>query len=58
MSDKNELPAWDLSDLYKSIDDCNIKTDIAKVKSLSASFATDYKGKVMSLGADDFLASI
>ena len=49
MSNKNELPAWDLSDLYKGIDDCNVQKDISKVKSLSASFASDYKGKVTSL---------
>ena len=58
MSNKNELPAWDLSDLYKGIDDCNVQKDISKVKSLSASFASDYKGKVTSLSAEDFLSSI
>lgn len=58
MNNQQELPAWDLSDLYKGIDDNNVQTDIAKVKSLSASFAADYKSKVLSLSADDFLASV
>ena len=31
---KNELPGWDLSDLYASIDDPKVKADIAHIKEL------------------------
>lgn len=37
---KNELPGWDLSDLYASIDDPKVKADIAHIKELSASFGS------------------
>ena len=59
MSQKqNNLPAWDLSDLYKSIDDPKVKTDIKKLGQLAQSFAADYKGKIGKLTADEFLQSI
>ena len=58
MSNKKELPAWDLSDLYQGIDDIKVQTDITKVKDLSVAFADDYKGKVATLNTQEFLKSI
>lgn len=51
---KNNLPAWDLSDLYKGMDDPRFKTDLAKFEKDSQAFAKKYKGKLASLGAYDF----
>lgn len=55
---KNELPGWDLSDLYASIDDPKVKADIAHIKKLSASFARDYKGRISGLDEAAFLESV
>ena len=55
---QNNLPAWDLGDLYKSIDDPKVNADIRKLGKLSQSFAKDYKGKISKLTADEFLQSI
>ena len=51
MSKKNELPAWDLSDLYKGIKDPQIKKDLAEYKKKASDFAKKYKGKLASLDA-------
>lgn len=50
------LPAWDLSDLYKSIDDKQVKTDLEKYRKGVAAFAKKYKGKLETLDADAMLA--
>ena len=51
---KNELPSWDLSDLYKSIDDKQIEKDLAEYKKSAISFAKKYKGKLEGLNAKQF----
>ena len=40
------LPAWDLSDLYKGIDDPKITKDLNIYKKSAADFAKKYKGKI------------
>ena len=51
MKKKDELPAWDLSDLYKGIDDPQIKKDLAEYKKKAADFAKKYKGKLADMEA-------
>ncbi|MDR2337888.1 MAG: M3 family oligoendopeptidase [Deltaproteobacteria bacterium] len=44
-----KLPGWDLSDLYKSIDDPQIEKDLAEYKELNLEFAKRYKDKIALL---------
>ena len=55
---ENNLPAWDLSDLYKGINDPKIETDLSRCKNMAEDFARDYKGKLASLSAEDFAAAL
>lgn len=55
---KEQLPAWNLSDLYQSIDDPQIKKDLEKYRKLSLSFSRKYKGKLAGLTADEFLKAL
>lgn len=45
---------WDLSDLYRSTDDPNLKRDRKKVVELSKAFANRYRGTVASLTPVEF----
>ena len=53
-----ELPTWDLSEIYKDIDDPNIESDIIKIKKLSQDFSNKWKGKIKNLNASNFLDCI
>ena len=55
---KNNLSAWDLSDLYKGINDPQINRDLEKYKKNAIAFQRKYKGKLESLSAEDFLAAL
>ena len=37
---KNELPTWDLSDIYKNIKDPKINIDIKNIRELANNFLT------------------
>ncbi len=52
------MPAWDLSDLYKSIDDPQIKKDLETYRKSAVKFAKTYKGRLHELSADEFYAAI
>ena len=54
----NQLPNWDLSEIYKDIKDPNIAKDIKEIKALSDDFLTKWKGKINKLGASDFVICI
>ena len=43
------LPEWDLSDLYKGLDDPAIEADFAACKTEAADFAAAYQGKLEAL---------
>ena len=60
MSSKNsnKLPAWDLSDMYKGIDDPKIGADLEKFRKNALSFAKKYKGKLAGLSAAEFLSAL
>lgn len=49
------LPQWDLTDLYPSEDSKELKSDVAWLEKETASFASDYAGNLASLDADAFL---
>lgn len=49
MKKKDELPAWDLSDLYKGTKDPQIKKDLAEYKKKASDFAKKYKGKLADM---------
>ncbi len=51
---KNELLAWDLSDLYNGIDDKQIEIDMQNYRKSAINFAKKYKGKLESLSAKQF----
>jgi len=51
----NNLPAWDLSDLYDDIKSPKIEKDLEKYRKSSVSFAKKYKGKLANLSAEEFL---
>ena len=58
MKKKNDLPAWDLTDLYCGIDDPKIKRDLEKYRKAALSFALKYKGKLKELSDAQFLELI
>ena len=58
MSNNNNLPAWDLSDMYKGMDDPKINADLEKLKKTAISFAKKYKGKLEKLKAEEFLDAL
>ena len=43
---KNNLPAWDLTDLYQNIKDAAIDEDLLSYKNFCKEFAEKYKGKL------------
>lgn len=51
MTQMTALPAWDLSDLYKGVDDPKIDADLAKALADAKTFAEKYRGKVAGLQA-------
>lgn len=55
---KNKLPGWDLSDLYKGIDDPQIAEDLETYRVSAEKFAADYKGRLAELSAEEFFAAI
>ena len=56
---KNEnLPAWDLSDLYRGIDDPQIAADLESYKNFCAAFADRYRGKLSALDGGAFAAAL
>ncbi len=48
------LPAWDLSDLYSGIDDPQIEKDLERYRRENEAFAAKYKGKLAGLSAAEF----
>jgi oligoendopeptidase F len=50
-NDLGNLPEWDLADLYASLDDPRIKSDLAKAEAECIAFEKDYKGRLTELAA-------
>ncbi len=53
-----EEVAWDLSDLYSSVDDPRIESDVAEAETAAATFRDRYYGKVASLSAAELAEAI
>ena len=53
-----QLPQWDLKDLYPSMDSPELKKDMAAVQAGALRFETHYKGKLLTASADEFARSI
>ncbi len=51
---KNNLPGWDLSDLYNGINDPKINEDLQKYQKMTEQFAADYKGRLQNMTAAEF----
>lgn len=52
------LPSWDLTDMYQSIEDEKINTDMEKFKKLGEEIAAKYKGQLKNLNASEFLTAV
>ncbi len=50
----NDLPIWDLSDLYPSTDSSELERDLEKVRGESDQFSLSYKGKLAKLDPGEF----
>lgn len=55
---KNNLPNWDLSDIYKSPQDPKIEADLKKYKKNTHAFNKKYKGHLSQLDAQEFLKAL
>lgn len=55
---KNNIPAWNLTDLYKDIKDPQIQKDLETYRKSALKFAKDYKGRLKDLSADEFLKAV
>ncbi len=58
MTKSNNLPAWDLSDLYKGLDDPQIEKDLSRYKKNALALQKKYKGKLEKLSAEEFLSAL
>ncbi len=54
----NELPIWDLSEIYKNIKDPKISRDIKNIRGAADHFLKKWKGKINNLSPSDFLICI
>ena len=50
----NDLPIWDLSDLYPSTDSSELERDLETVRVETDQFSQSYKGKLAKLGPGEF----
>ena len=57
-NNKNELPLWDLSEIYKDIKDPMIKNDLKDIKNISKEFLKKWKGKIKDLNSEEFVDCI
>ena len=55
---ENNLPAWDLSDLYNTIKDPKIVKDIKNYEKRAISFAKKYKGKLAIISPETFAEAL
>lgn len=55
---KENLPAWDLTDLYSGIDDPKINKDLEKYRKFCKNFARKYKGNLGNLNGAELGAAL
>lgn len=54
----NNLPAWDLSDLYHSAEDKQIDKDLERFRKLNQKLAAEFKGKIKDISPADFCRAL
>ncbi|NBX52673.1 MAG: M3 family oligoendopeptidase [Proteobacteria bacterium] len=57
-SQKNQLPTWDLSDLYQSIDDKKITNDLKIIEKDCANFYDNFHNKIANISAKKLFMAI
>ena len=55
---KNNLPIWDLSEIYTDIKDPRIKKDLEDIRNFSKDFSKKWKGKIKNLNSEEFVECI
>jgi oligoendopeptidase F len=55
---KKNLPEWDLSDLYKGLDDSAIKRDLRAVEKQASAFAKAYQGQLKTAHAKTLVNAV
>ena len=58
MEKQNNLPAWDLNDLYQGIEDKQIEEDLNTYRDMNQTLAAEYKGKVAKLTPQEFFEAV
>lgn len=58
MRENEKLPSWNLTEIYKGIDDAAIEKDIQNLAQKAKDFAAAYQGKLHGLSGHDFYQSI
>ena len=54
----NELPIWDLTEIYKDIKDPKIKEDLKNIRKISKEFLISWKDKIKNLNSNDLVDCI
>ena len=54
----DELPTWDLTEIYEDINDPKINKDISEIRDTVDQFLKKWKGKINNLSSTDFLSCI
>ena len=54
----NELPIWDLTEIYKDIKDPKIKEDLKNIRKISKEFLTSWKDKIKNLNSNELVDCI
>ena len=57
-NNKNNLPIWDLSEIYTDIKDPKIQNDLKNIRNLSKEFLKKWKGKIKDLNSEEFVECI
>ena len=54
----NELPIWDLTEIYKDIKDPMIKEDLKNIRKISKEFLISWKDKIKNLNSNELVDCI
>ena len=54
----DNLPQWNLSDLYNSIDDKQLEKDLKNLDKETLDFAKKYKGKISQCSGDELYQAV
>ena len=54
----NELPIWDLTEIYKDIKDPKIKEDLKNIRKISKEFLISWKDKIKNLSSNELVDCI